>query len=752
MRKLFFLIVFLSISISVVAQTQDSTANTQPQRKKVGLVLSGVGARGVAHVGVIKVLEEAGIPIDYIAGTSMGSLVGALYAIGYTPEQMSHILTSQNWMELLIGTVPRNELLFVEKENKDKTIVSLPYDGKNIKIATGFLNGNSVQNLFSILTTGYHNMTSFDDLPIPYACIAYDITTGDEVVFRGGNLAVAMRSSMSIPGAFDAVNYDNKILIDGGVINNFPVDVIKKMGADIVIGVDVSTITEQREKLQDPSSNEDRRYLSFAVRNLMGRLGKEKFLQNKNSTDLYIHPDLGNYTVASFTNTAIDSMLVYGERSARLCWDDLNALKKEIGVISEADLPEAKHKTAPAFYGKIPIAEIYFHGTGNLKLKNLYRILTFKQDSEITFEDLRKSLFALYGTGYFSSSLYRIIKNGDKYDLHIDCTLLPLSTFNFGLRFDSYDFGAFYANAQIVPSFSTGSMLEITSRISFDPYISAGIYYLNPWVGRFGVSYQYRHGIVRLFNDDVVVPENRFHWSRFKADLGNFHFHNFNFSINARYEIFTPETDLLMLNTYTNEKEKYMIYNANVEYDNFTDAYFPEKGAHFTANYQYITDDWVHYKGHNGYQTLFSSFSVVVPMGHRFALIPQIFGHGSIGTDVPFPYQNMLGGPISGIYMDQQMAFYGIGPQKIMDNHYAAVALKARVRIGENHYIWAVANAAHTSADVKDLLNLNAGSTYYGGAIGYSYKTPFGPLEILFDYGNLKKRNMGFYINIGKYF
>lgn len=153
MRKLFFLIVFLSISISVVAQTQDSTANTQPQRKKVGLVLSGGGARGVAHVGVIKVLEEAGIPIDYIAGTSMGSLVGALYAIGYTPEQMSHILTSQNWMELLIGTVPRNELLFVEKENKDKTIVSLPYDGKNIKIATGFLNGNSVQNLFSILTT-----------------------------------------------------------------------------------------------------------------------------------------------------------------------------------------------------------------------------------------------------------------------------------------------------------------------------------------------------------------------------------------------------------------------------------------------------------------------------------------------------------------------------------------------------------------------------------------------------------------------
>lgn len=223
---------------------------SQEQRKKVGVVLSGGGAKGVAHIKALKVIEEAGIPIDYIVGTSMGSIVGGLYAIGYTPEQLDSMVRKQDWTFLLSDRIKRSAMSLTERERSAKYIVSLPFT-KNPKAAMsgGIIKGQNLANLFSDLTMGYHDSINFNKLPIPFACVSANVVNGDQIIFHDGVLSTAMRASMAIPGVFTPVRKDSMVLVDGGIVNNYPADVAKAMGADIIIGVDVQNALKSADKL-----------------------------------------------------------------------------------------------------------------------------------------------------------------------------------------------------------------------------------------------------------------------------------------------------------------------------------------------------------------------------------------------------------------------------------------------------------------------------------------------------------------------
>ena len=225
----------LLIAAGLLCISVHTTAQPGP-RKKVGVVLSGGGAKGMAHIGALKVIEEAGIPIDYVVGTSMGSIIGGLYSIGYTPEQMDSMVRRQDWSFLLSDKIPRSEQNMAEREASEKYVFSLPF-GKNAKTQAvgGLIKGQNLANLFSELTVGYHDSIDFNKLPIPFACVSENIVNGNEVNFHKGVLATAMRASMAIPGVFTPVRLDSMVLVDGGVVNNYPVNVARAMGADGVI-------------------------------------------------------------------------------------------------------------------------------------------------------------------------------------------------------------------------------------------------------------------------------------------------------------------------------------------------------------------------------------------------------------------------------------------------------------------------------------------------------------------------------------
>lgn len=203
---------FLWVVLACLAVLQ-----TRAERKKVGLVLSGGGAKGIAHIGVLEVLEKAGIPVDYVVGTSMGSIVGGLYAIGYTGAELDTLVRQQDWAFLLSNKVQRNHLTFSEKEATERYVLSFSFgQGRENRMPAGFVSGQNIYNLFTDLTLGYHDSLNFHDLPVPFACVAANIVDGSEVVLDKGHLVQAMRASMAIPGFFTPVHLDSLVLVDGG--------------------------------------------------------------------------------------------------------------------------------------------------------------------------------------------------------------------------------------------------------------------------------------------------------------------------------------------------------------------------------------------------------------------------------------------------------------------------------------------------------------------------------------------------------
>ena len=219
--KFIFIIILSCINITT-AKSQDET---EKPRKIVGIVLSGGGAKGVAHIGALKVIREAGIPIDLIAGTSMGSIVGGLSAIGYSPEQLDSMVKAQDWIFLLSDKIKRSEQNMQERKDAETYIISVPLSKKlRRKASGGMIQGINLNNLFQELTIGYHDSVNFNKLPIPFACVSEDIVNGTKHVFHDGVLSTAMRSSMAIPGVFTPMRQDSMVFVDGGMIDNYPVE------------------------------------------------------------------------------------------------------------------------------------------------------------------------------------------------------------------------------------------------------------------------------------------------------------------------------------------------------------------------------------------------------------------------------------------------------------------------------------------------------------------------------------------------
>ena len=203
----------------------------------MAVVLSGGGAKGTAHIGALKVIEEAGIPIDYVVGTSMGAIVGGLYSIGYTPQQLDSMVNAQNWKFLLSDAPNPKDVLLDDRLKSERYVLSIPFSLKSAAVSdAGIIKGKNLARLFSTLTEGYQDSVDFSRLPIPFACVSENLVNGSEVVFHEGILATAMRSSMSIPGVFAPVDLDGMVLVDGGMVNNYPVDVALAMGPTTLSG------------------------------------------------------------------------------------------------------------------------------------------------------------------------------------------------------------------------------------------------------------------------------------------------------------------------------------------------------------------------------------------------------------------------------------------------------------------------------------------------------------------------------------
>ncbi len=229
-----------------------ATSALATERPKIGLALGGGGARGCAHVGILRVLEELHIPIDYIAGTSAGAIVGGMYASGMTPDEIDQALSTTDWRDALADRTRYKDLAYRRKEddNRYPTVFEVGLQRGHLVLPGGLQSGQKLRFLLQWYLIPVSAVHDFSRLPVPFKAVAADIETGDAVVLDHGDLAEAIRASMAVPGVFSPMEIDGKVLVDGGIADNLPVDVVRAMGADVVIAVDVGSPLLKREQLQ----------------------------------------------------------------------------------------------------------------------------------------------------------------------------------------------------------------------------------------------------------------------------------------------------------------------------------------------------------------------------------------------------------------------------------------------------------------------------------------------------------------------
>lgn len=737
MRK--FIVTILILASVGNAGMTFSQEQSQKERKKVGLVLGGGGAKGAAHIGVLKVIEEAGIPVDYIAGTSIGAIVGGLYSIGYDAESLDSLVNSLDWSYLLSNNAPQGYRSFRARDVEGKYLLSIPYSlKKKNEIPAGLISGQNILNLFSGLTIGYQHMDSFGDLPIPFNCVATNLVSEDYVVLDKGSLPLSMRSSMSIPGVFLPVKLDSMVLVDGGVINNFPSNVAREMGADILIGIDLSTGKTPTSQLTT---------LMGLINTLTDITGKDEYEKNKKDLDLYLNPDLKGFQTMDFNTPAMDSMYQRGVEAARAHWDDLMKIKKDIygdsAHLVKTSPRELKHITKN---DTLQLGEITIEGVSDKTIKYLREKIRLKKHDHITLKNIDEAIAILDGMDIFSSVTYQLSDKAP-YDLTFTLVEQALNQLNVGFRFDSEEMASILLNTTFYENFFKGSKLSTTIRLNISPYVAFNYEWRPNFNSKFAIAYKIGYDNFNLYNGNHKVDDVSYLWQQGEFKYGVL-LKNWELEAGLRWDFFGNSSDLYNpnYNPIGIEPDSYFNYFATFGLNSLDHIYYPTKGVLAHLKGEMITTNFVGCHSSAPLGAISADFLYPVKLAKKLYMLPGFSGRILLGGgSVPPIYQNYAGGNMNARYMSQQIAMPGVRNVQVFDNSLMMLKLGFRYNIFKKQYLSIGGIYAKNSDSV--------GSIYQGDDIWctsaqYSYDTPLGPVSGEINYSNRDKR-VGLYFNFG---
>lgn len=772
MKKTVLLVLFL---VSLTVATAQETYNTSV-RPKVGIALSGGGAKGAAHIGVLKYMEEIGIPVDYISGTSMGSIIGGLYALGYGPDEMADLIAGMDWSRYMSNKVDRAFQSVAQRERASSFLFTVPFGtgefhektGRLLSsLPSGVINGVSLVNLFSRLSVGYNDSIDFNTLPIPFACVATDILTGDSVVIRSGNFAKAIRSSMAIPGVFSPVEWEGHLLADGGMVDNFPVDVCLNMGADIVIGIElaeelVCSSDELRSLPQQLSQ-----YMSIAV--------KGNRHTHREMCDIYMHPDITGYNMLSFSSDAIDTMVRRGYECAKAHREELLQLKQKLDAYAPSPVRKVERAKNLTPADTFVLASVVYNGVTEEEQRWLNKKDGFEVGLAMTIDKIDSALGILNGTGFYSSITYNIFPTDEEYWLtnhiytealgresyRLVINLIPAEPhlFALGFRYDSEESASllfhFGWNEQRLSGFKIGANLDLN--YNFHTGVKAS--WCGLGIGDVNFTYDYSNSNLRVSSFDSTSTAGwQVDHNLFSLYFSEFHLREFSFACGINEEFYSSR-DAFSLNTmlyeglfrFDRSKGFFGIFLRG-RYDNLDNTYFATKGMLNTFDVAW----------HNDNQSMFrnsdSSFADVDfnvqaywSPSQRLTLISQVSGRVLIGKNSPW-FDNIIGGAMRGRYLDHQMAFLGLNNPMHVGSIASIVRLDLRYRMAEKFYASLIANYTATGNRLNQFYTNDKNfHDILGFAVQVAYDSPIGPISLDLHWNDFTRR-AGAYLNIGHIF
>ena len=708
-------------------------------RPRVGLVLSGGGAKGIAHVGVLKVIEELGIPVDYIGGTSMGSIVGGLYALGYSSDQLENFLKDANWEDLLTARILRRNVSIYEKGQRKRYWLQFPIKGRRIELPLGILSGQNVSNLFCELASPAYDQPDFTKFPIPFLCVATDIESGNEVVLEHGNLVKAMRASMAIPSIFTPEEIDGKRLYDGGLINNLPVDRVRDKGMDILIGVDVTS------QEQSPEINNIYQVIDRVV--FMSSLPLK--VANRKLCSVLITPELSEYSTASFN--AVDSLIVRGERAARLHYNELKALADSLRTLEPEKTREQmiRPQPLPSFYVK----EVTINGLKHASREFFLQKLDLDFPAELTFDQLNQAVNKVKGTQVFLSIVYRLNPLPDgAVELQFDCAEQSANTLMAGLHYDYEYKTALLLNLSLKNFLLRDSKTGVELSIGANPAFSLSFLH-SPRFRPAGEKF-YKSGLSPdwMFNTD------------------GYQFDAYNYSGNQRttaYTFYSLSTGLRLLSNpsinsvigvgvsgeYSAIRTRvgsdiadmrsdhlYMICRFFYERDTYNEDYFPTKGYRYRFEGNYNKGLSKNDRSPEGFfGVMFRSNFAFTPVD-RWTLHSGIDAGSVYGSEILPHYRIRLGGmPDKQLY--HQINFLGMYFLQQSDKNAWVAHLNNQLRLWNSIYVTFRANLGKTGSEPTDLLIPTDLKIGYG--VSVQYNSVIGPLGVTLSSSNVTRTLLG---------
>lgn len=753
-------------------------------RPTIGLVLSGGGAKGSAHVGVIRYLEELKIPIDMICGTSMGGLVGGIASMGYDSHYMDSLLRVQNWGVMLTDRIDPKYYSYARKMYRETYMLSVPFMyskrdfqnrvdeqlrffdngarmgvGRNnlmSSLPSGYAYGFNVNNLFSSLSVGYEDNMSFTDLPIPFFCVAADMVSLKAKNWSEGSLKEAMRSTMSIPGLFKPVRTQGMILVDGGVRNNFPVDLAKAMGCDIIIGVDLSDI--------DPSYSQVN-HLGDIMMQFVAMLGRPTLNRNKGDADVFIKPRLDGYNMLSFNPVAIDTMIHRGYVAAREHTEELLEIKEYVGdAVTTYQAPRATdiNHTPVRVYG------VEFKGVTNGESRVLQRKIRFKAGSYVDAARMQKMMSIIEATGCFSSVTYSILGDEEPYRLVFNCENGPRHQFGASVRFDTEEWASFLFNVGFNAHKLNGFKFDIDAKVSRNQRLGLRAALDVSWLPTINLDARVEN-ISSLIYPSLSLAGSDCRWwgQRERIYLSNLRWTNVDFAIGAQYRFYrlalTNEYgyDMNLVDPYLTKGAYLGFFGTGTLYTQDR-SFYPSKGVKLTFGYDY---DFMK-KGVDDFKPLhtgYVNFNAVMRLGSRLALVPDIHARALYGScsyseaaetnDKSFSlaHQNYVGGMIAGRYIDGQMPFIGFGNVYRTEPYTLVANLGLRLRTASHLYLTAT-GGFFKDAESPQAFIQTIQPTLWGAGFEVAYVTAMGPLRLLGTWSNRSGyflRDAGLYISLG---
>ena len=723
---------------------------------KVGLVLSGGGAKGMAHIGALKVIEESGVRIDYIGGTSMGAIVGALYASGYSAGQLDSLFRATDFTEIIQDNLPRDAKTFYEKEASERYALTLPFSGFRVAFPEAISGGQNIYN--KLVKVLYHvkDIRDFNQLPIPFFCMATDVETGEEILLNSGYLPEAIMASGTFPSLFEPAEFDGRILIDGGVLNNYPVDEVRDMGADFIIGVDVQHGLRSRDSLRSATE------ILLQINNYR-TVGQMKAKSER--TDIYIDPEMQQFSVIDFEMR--DSIIAEGFRAA-------GRHREELDRVARRQTPGRPRGGLQDSSDSLRINRLIIEGNSSYSRGYVKGKLRFDLSEPIAFEELQQGIVNLAATGNFKTIRYELMSNGVGEDLVLKLQENPIRTFiRVGVHYDDL-----YKSAALI-NITQKHFLMDDDVASFDLILGDHVrynaqYYVDKgsyW--SFGVNSRYNsfdqeinYSVIRsnfstredpninTINLDVSDLTNQVYLQtvlreEFAFGLGLEH-KLLKYSTRTLNEVIEGSENLSTGSRTFFENSNYFSAFGRLTLDTYNDRYFPSRGLYFDGDFHL-------YLFSSDFNDNFEEFSIAkARMGAAFpiwgplSLNLETEGGFKLGKSGVTALDFVLGG-YGSTMINNFVPFLGYDFLSLPGNSYVKAYGRLDWEMFQKHHLMFAANMANVEDDLFRTGEWFTAPDFLGFGFGYGWESFFGPVQVLYSWSP-EAQNNALFFSVGYWF